>query len=131
MKTSNGRLPIKWSESLTTKEYTSKSDVWSYGILLYEIITLGCTPYIDIPVEHLFEYLNEGNRMAKPDNCNEEFYKLMIDCWDKTPEKRPTFDNLSQKIESFLHHQKKCLVFDNINCANSLESMQINCAFST
>lgn len=101
MKSSAGRLPIKWLalESMTNQTYTSQSDVyvnfyysftykifinkqtlfrWSYGILLYEIVTLGGTPYPTVPVDCLVDYLKSGNRMSRPHNCSQELYDLWI-----------------------------------------------------
>ncbi|KAL7985886.1 hypothetical protein Chor_011052 [Crotalus horridus] len=73
-KTSNGRLPVKWMapEALFDRVYTHQSDVWSFGILMWEIFTLGGSPYPGIPVEELFKLLKEGHRMDKPSNCTHE-----------------------------------------------------------
>ncbi|XP_074866275.1 fibroblast growth factor receptor 4 isoform X2 [Carettochelys insculpta] len=73
-KTSNGRLPVKWMapEALFDRVYTHQSDVWSFGILMWEIFTLGGSPYPGIPVEELFKLLREGHRMDKPSNCTPE-----------------------------------------------------------
>lgn len=69
-----GKLPIKWLaiESLTHQVYTSHSDVWSYGILLYEILTLGSEPYPSIATNDMVRLLNTGYRMERPTNCPAE-----------------------------------------------------------
>ncbi|KAE8614913.1 hypothetical protein XENTR_v10008347 [Xenopus tropicalis] len=73
-KTSNGRLPVKWMapEALFDRVYTHQSDIWSFGVLTWEIFTLGGSPYPGIPVEELFKLLREGHRMDKPSNCTHE-----------------------------------------------------------
>ncbi|XP_026046962.1 fibroblast growth factor receptor 2 isoform X7 [Astatotilapia calliptera] len=73
-KTTNGRLPVKWMapEALFDRVYTHQSDVWSFGVLMWEIFTLGGSPYPGIPVEELFKLLKEGHRMDKPGNCTNE-----------------------------------------------------------
>ncbi|KAG7512989.1 fibroblast growth factor receptor 2 isoform X4 [Solea senegalensis] len=79
-KTTNGRLPVKWMapEALFDRVYTHQSDVWSFGVLMWEIFTLGGSPYPGIPVEELFKLLKEGHRMDKPGNCtNELLYRSM------------------------------------------------------
>ena len=71
-KDSAGRLPVKWMapESLFVNVYTSQSDVWSFGVLLWEIVTLGESPYPDmVDIENLFHLLREGFRMEQPENC--------------------------------------------------------------
>uniref|UniRef100_A0A1I8NXG9 receptor protein-tyrosine kinase n=1 Tax=Stomoxys calcitrans TaxID=35570 RepID=A0A1I8NXG9_STOCA len=108
-KTGNGKLPIKWLalESLTHQVYTTQSDVWSYGILLYEIVTLGATPYPSIPTNRLLHLLKTGYRMEKPKNCGQEFYDLMNSCWYSAPSERPTFNEIIGKLNEMLLELQK------------------------
>ncbi|KAM6960731.1 fibroblast growth factor receptor 3 isoform 2-T2 [Aplochiton taeniatus] len=103
-KTTNGRLPVKWMapEALFDRVYTHQSDVWSYGVLLWEIFTLGGSPYPGIPVEELFKLLKEGHRMDKPANCTHELYMIMRECWHAVPSQRPTFRQLVEDHDRLL-----------------------------
>ncbi|XP_030628691.1 fibroblast growth factor receptor 2 isoform X2 [Chanos chanos] len=103
-KTTNGRLPVKWMapEALFDRVYTHQSDVWSFGVLLWEIFTLGGSPYPGIPVEELFKLLKEGHRMDKPGNCTNELYMLMKDCWHAVSSHRPTFSQLVEDLDRIL-----------------------------
>ncbi|XP_031350288.1 proto-oncogene tyrosine-protein kinase receptor Ret [Photinus pyralis] len=103
-KRSKGRVPIKWMapESLSDHVYTNKSDVWSFGILIWELVTLGASPYPGIVVQSLFHLLKTGYRMERPENCSVVLYKVMRSCWSLDPEKRPTFSELSMKFEKML-----------------------------
>ncbi|KAL7669087.1 hypothetical protein ACOME3_009756 [Neoechinorhynchus agilis] len=95
-KQSDGRLPVKWMspESLFDRRASYKSDVWSYGVLVWEIMTYGGTPYPSVPVEKLFDYIKEGNRMSMPVYCPIDIYQLMLECWRFRPSQRPDFDHL-------------------------------------
>ncbi|XP_061941417.1 fibroblast growth factor receptor homolog 1 isoform X2 [Apis cerana] len=104
-KTTDGRLPVKWMapEALFHRVYTTQSDVWSYGILLWEIMTLGGTPYPSVPsVEKLFQLLRTGHRMEKPPCCSIEIYMLMRDCWSYQPNERPMFGELVEDLDRIL-----------------------------
>nr|Q91147.1 RecName: Full=Fibroblast growth factor receptor 2; Short=FGFR-2; Flags: Precursor [Notophthalmus viridescens]AAA49395.1 fibroblast growth factor receptor 2 [Notophthalmus viridescens] len=103
-KTTNGRLPVKWMapEALFDRVYTHQSDVWSFGVLMWEIFTLGGSPYPGIPVEELFKLLKEGHRMDKPGNCTNELYTMMTDCWRAVPSQRPTFKQLVEDLDRIL-----------------------------
>ncbi|XP_030057778.1 fibroblast growth factor receptor 1 isoform X4 [Microcaecilia unicolor] len=100
-KTTNGRLPVKWMapEALFDRIYTHHSDVWSFGVLLWEIFTLGGSPYPGVPVEELFKLLKDGHRMDKPSNCTNELYMMMRDCWHAVPSQRPTFKHLVEDLD--------------------------------
>ncbi|XP_064799095.1 fibroblast growth factor receptor 1-A-like isoform X1 [Oncorhynchus masou masou] len=103
-KTTNGRLPVKWMapEALFDRIYTHQSDVWSFGVLLWEIFTLGGSPYPGVPVEELFKLLKEGHRMDRPAACTEELYIMMKDCWHAVPSRRPTFQQLVEDLDRTL-----------------------------
>nr|XP_016851013.1 PREDICTED: proto-oncogene tyrosine-protein kinase receptor Ret [Anolis carolinensis] len=104
VKRSKGRIPVKWMaiESLFDHIYTTQSDVWSFGVLLWEIVTLGGNPYPGIAPERLFNLLKTGYRMEKPENCSEEMYNLMLRCWKQEPDKRPTFAEISKELEKMM-----------------------------
>ncbi|XP_071400101.1 fibroblast growth factor receptor 1b isoform X2 [Centroberyx affinis] len=103
-KTTNGRLPVKWMapEALFDRIYTHQSDVWSFGVLLWEIFTLGGSPYPGVPVEELFKLLKEGHRMERPSACTQELYLMMRDCWHAVPSRRPTFQQLVEDLDRTL-----------------------------
>uniref|UniRef100_A0A8C2JCX0 receptor protein-tyrosine kinase n=1 Tax=Cyprinus carpio TaxID=7962 RepID=A0A8C2JCX0_CYPCA len=98
-------LPLKWMapESIFHNLYTTLSDVWSYGILLWEIFTLGGTPYPDLPMNELFySALKRGYRMAKPSYASDDIYEVMRKCWDEKFEKRPEFSFLVHTLGDML-----------------------------
>lgn len=99
-KRSKGRLPVKWTavESLLYGRCTSQSDVWSYGIVLYEIFTIGGKPYPNIQAHHIPYMLKDNYRMPKPVHLDDEIYALMCECWKTEPDRRPTFDSISGTV---------------------------------
>lgn len=99
-----GKLPIKWLalESLTHQMYTTQSDVWSFGILLYEICTLGGNPYPHLAASSLIAELRRGYRMEKPAGCGDELYELMRSCWSAMPVERPNFGAIRERLEKLL-----------------------------
>ena len=104
-KMGDGRLPVKWMapETLFQRRYTTQSDVWSFGILLWEIMTLGAQPYPSVPsIERLFQLLRDGHRMERPQSCPVEVYLLMRECWNADPAHRPTFSRLVTELDAIL-----------------------------
>ncbi|NWS52723.1 LCK kinase, partial [Chunga burmeisteri] len=97
------KFPIKWTapEAINYGTFTIKSDVWSFGILLTEIVTYGRIPYPGMTNPEVIQNLERGYRMPQPDNCPQELYELMMQCWKERPEERPTFDYMKSVLEDF------------------------------
>ena len=93
---SKEKLPIKWTapEAAMHRHFTNKSDVWSFGILLYELITYGGVPYSEMNDAKVLEELQIGYRMPAPLDCPEYLYEIMTDCCRDDPASRPTFESL-------------------------------------
>ncbi|XP_051867065.1 tyrosine-protein kinase receptor Tie-1 isoform X2 [Pristis pectinata] len=108
VKKTMGRLPVRWMaiESLNYSVYTTKSDVWSFGVLLWEIVSLGGTPYCGMTCAELYEKLPQGFRMEKPLNCDDEVYEFMRQCWRDRPYERPTFAQISVQLNRMLEARK-------------------------
>ncbi|XP_051897296.1 mast/stem cell growth factor receptor Kit-like isoform X1 [Pristis pectinata] len=106
----NARLPVKWMapESIFDCVYTFESDVWSYGILLWEIFSLGSSPYPGIPVDSkYYKMIKEGYRMLSPELASAELYEVMKACWDSDALRRPTFEQIVEMIEEQLSDTSK------------------------
>ncbi|KAL4237986.1 hypothetical protein ACF0H5_002697 [Mactra antiquata] len=116
-KLTNGKLPLKWMaiESLRDRVFTTQSDVWSFGILLWEIVTMGASPYPNIALADLYYLLSNSYRMEKPSNCSDEIYIIMRQCWLETPNERPNFTDLRVQLELLLTRDRNYLELDNIN----------------
>ena len=97
------KFPIKWTapEAAIYSHFTIKSDVWSFGILLYELITYGRIPYPKMSNIQILEAVERGYRMSPPANCPELLYEIMTECWKRNPESRPTFETLQWRMEDF------------------------------
>ncbi|OQV11449.1 Vascular endothelial growth factor receptor 1 [Hypsibius exemplaris] len=104
--TRRAAVPMKWLaiESLTEGVYSKESDVWSFGVLLWEMFTLGGEPYPGFPTEqHPFMgALKAGRRMERPPQAPQEIYSIMRHCWEDNPRFRPSFDSISEELLGFL-----------------------------
>lgn len=96
------QIPIKWTapEALNFGKYTSLCDVWSYGILMWEIFSKGGNPYSGMSNSQAREKIDAGYRMPAPENTPDEIYRLMLRCWEYEPEKRPHFDQIYTVVET-------------------------------
>eukprot|EP00062_Callorhinchus_milii_P009292 gi/632952937/ref/XP_007892126.1/ PREDICTED: tyrosine-protein kinase Mer isoform X3 [Callorhinchus milii] len=98
------KMPVKWIalESLADRVFTVKSDVWAFGVTMWEIITRGMTPYPGVQNHEIYDYLFEGNRLKQPSDCLDELYEIMYSCWRSDPADRPTFANLGTFLNKLL-----------------------------
>ncbi|KAH8341039.1 hypothetical protein KR067_002082 [Drosophila pandora] len=96
-----GKLPIKWTapEALKNGRFSNKSDMWSFGILLWEIYSFGRVPYPRIPLADVVKHVEVGYKMEAPEGCPPEIYEMMRQAWDLNPAKRPTFAELKVKLQ--------------------------------
>ncbi|XP_034470950.1 tyrosine-protein kinase receptor TYRO3 [Hippoglossus hippoglossus] len=98
------RVPIKWMamESLSESVYTTKSDVWSFGVTMWEIVSRGRTPYPGVHNHELLDLLLSGHRLKPPEECDQKLYDVMWSCWDKEPNRRPGFRELGETLKGLL-----------------------------
>ncbi|NWW41198.1 FRK kinase, partial [Panurus biarmicus] len=97
------KLPVKWTapEAIRYNRFSIKSDVWSFGILLFEIITYGQMPYHGMPGYQVIQLLDDGYRLPQPKTCPAPLYEMMQWCWSAEPDERPTFEGLSRQLEDY------------------------------
>ncbi|XP_076443663.1 tyrosine-protein kinase CSK-like isoform X2 [Babylonia areolata] len=96
------KFPIKWTapEALRENKFTSKSDMWSFGILLWEIYSFGRVPYPRIPLTDVVMHVERGYRMESPEGCPPEIYTIMKQSWELKPEARPTFKSVLARLNN-------------------------------
>ncbi|XP_019357357.1 PREDICTED: Abelson tyrosine-protein kinase 2 isoform X2 [Gavialis gangeticus] len=99
------KFPIKWTapESLAYNTFSIKSDVWAFGVLLWEIATYGMSPYPGIDLSQVYDLLEKGYRMEQPEGCPPKVYELMRACWMWNPPERPSFAETHQAFETMFH----------------------------
>ena len=104
-----GQMPIRWMspETLSIGIFSTKSDVWAFGILLWEITTLGSTPYIGMSAGEVINYIRQGNICPQPEHCNDELYDLMKSCWAYKAEDRFSFIDIKHHLAKMLLNIKE------------------------
>lgn len=100
-----GLLPVRWMapESLKDGVFTTYSDVWSFGVVLWEISSLAEQPYQGLSNEQVLKFVMDGGYLDQPDNCPERLHNLMQMCWQYNPKMRPTFIEVIEMLKEDLH----------------------------
>uniref|UniRef100_A0A8C2JMB8 Epidermal growth factor receptor n=1 Tax=Cyprinus carpio TaxID=7962 RepID=A0A8C2JMB8_CYPCA len=107
-----GKVPIKWMalESILHRTYTHQSDVWSYGVTVWELMTFGTKPYDGIPAREIAEVLEKGERLPQPPICTIDVYMIMVKCWMIDAESRPRFRELIAEFTKMARDPSRYLV---------------------
>lgn len=97
-------LPLKWMaiESIERRTFNSSSDIWSFGIMMWELFSLGAVPYVNINDQSLLDQLLRGYRLKCPTFCSPAIYANILDCWKTVPTDRPRFSVLVDRLSNFL-----------------------------
>ncbi|CAB4040441.1 tyrosine kinase, partial [Paramuricea clavata] len=116
IKRSNGKIPFRWLsiEAIRERTYSTASDVWAFGVVLWEICTLGDTPYSSVADRDLKDFLLAGKTLEKVDSCADDIYEIMLKCWSHLRKDRPTFTELSDKLWNLEHEEKTYVNLDSL-----------------
>jgi serine/threonine protein kinase len=120
-KIANRLLPVRWMaiESLLSGIYSEMSDVWSFGVLVWEMFSYGIQPYYGQTNPEVIEMIRDGNLLTCPTNCPKRVYALMCSCWQEISEQRPTFMELMGRLRQL---EEKSTTDDEPICGNQVES---------
>ncbi|XP_072390034.1 focal adhesion kinase 1 isoform X2 [Diabrotica undecimpunctata] len=107
-KASKGKLPIKWMspESINFRRFTTASDVWMFGVCIWEILMLGVKPFQGVKNNDVIGKIENGERLPLPPNCPPRLYSLMSQCWSYEPSKRPTFKDIKEILQEILLEER-------------------------
>ncbi|CAF96778.1 unnamed protein product, partial [Tetraodon nigroviridis] len=104
--TTGGKIPVRWTapEAIQYRKFTSASDVWSYGIVMWEVMSYGERPYWDMSNQDVIKAIEEGYRLPAPMDCPPGLHQLMLDCWQKDRAERPKFDQIVSILDKMIRN---------------------------
>ncbi|MGH0175123.1 UNVERIFIED_CONTAM: hypothetical protein FKN15_069966 [Acipenser sinensis] len=113
--TRGGKIPIRWTapEAIAYRKFTSASDVWSYGIVLWEVMAYGERPYWEMSNQDVIKAVDEGYRLPPPMDCPAALYQLMLDCWQKDRNNRPKFEQIVSILDKLIRNPSSLKIIAN------------------
>ncbi|KAE8621771.1 hypothetical protein XENTR_v10004966 [Xenopus tropicalis] len=128
--TRGGKIPIRWTapEAISYRKFTSASDAWSYGIVLWEVMSYGERPYWEMSNQDVIKAVEEGYRLPPPMDCPAALYQLMLDCWQKDRNNRPKFDEIVSILDKLIRNPSSLKVIANASIRPSNLLLDQNCA---
>uniref|UniRef100_A0A8C9A5H3 receptor protein-tyrosine kinase n=1 Tax=Prolemur simus TaxID=1328070 RepID=A0A8C9A5H3_PROSS len=116
--TRGGKIPIRWTapEAIAFRKFTSASDVWSYGIVMWEVVSYGERPYWEMTNQDVIKAVEEGYRLPSPMDCPAALYQLMLDCWQKDRNSRPKFDEIVNMLDKLIRNPSSLKTLVNASC---------------
>ncbi|XP_064182892.1 ephrin type-A receptor 3-like isoform X1 [Anguilla rostrata] len=123
--TRGGKIPIRWTapEAIAYRKFTSASDAWSYGIVVWEVMSYGERPYWEMSNQDVIKAVDEGYRLPPPMDCPAALYQLMLDCWQKDRNNRPKFDHIVSILDKLIRNPSSLKIIAN---APSPENMLLD-----
>ncbi|XP_028658140.1 ephrin type-A receptor 5 isoform X2 [Erpetoichthys calabaricus] len=135
--TRGGKIPIRWTapEAIAFRKFTSASDVWSYGIVMWEVMSYGERPYWEMSNQDVIKAVEEGYRLPGPMDCPAALYQLMMDCWQKDRNSRPKFEEIVSILDKLIRNPSSLKTL--INASNRVSNILVehgslgNCVFKS
>ncbi|XP_030050428.1 ephrin type-A receptor 5 isoform X2 [Microcaecilia unicolor] len=127
--TRGGKIPIRWTapEAIAFRKFTSASDVWSYGIVMWEVMSYGERPYWEMTNQDVIKAVEEGYRLPSPMDCPAALYQLMLDCWRKDRNSRPKFEEIVSMLDKLIRNPSSLKTL--VNASNRVSNLLVehNC----
>ncbi|XP_041113412.1 ephrin type-A receptor 5-like isoform X1 [Polyodon spathula] len=123
--TRGGKIPIRWTapEAIAFRKFTSASDVWSYGIVMWEVMSYGERPYWEMSNQDVIKAVEEGYRLPGPMDCPAALYQLMMDCWQKDRNSRPKFEEIVSILDKLIRNPSSLKTL--INASNRVSNILV------